>query len=249
MNIIPFNFKDHNIRVIIDENGGPLFVLADICKILELSNPTKVKNRLDDDEVQVIDLSALKQIQGNKNSDLVNVVNESGLYSSIIRSDKPEAKVFKKWITSKVLPSIRKTGSYSIKPMSLEEMTLQVIEGQQNKILQLENKIEADKPLTAFGKAVSQSVGTCLVGDWIKAINDSGDIKMGRTKAFRWLRENKYLMKNNRPYQKHIDSGLFDVKESLIATGASTFTTFTALLTGKGQMVLAEKLKAAMEVA
>ena len=72
--------------------------------------------------------------------------------------------------------------------LSLEDMTLLVIKGQQHKIKELENKIERELPLTNFGKSIAKSSGTCLVGDWIKAINDSGDIKMGRTKAFRWLR-------------------------------------------------------------
>lgn len=245
MDTIPFNFKDHVIRVILDENGEPLFVAKDIAITLGYKDAPGAVSKHCKKTKPLKDLGS--PFQRPQLDQQLKLIPESDVYRLTLRSKLDSAEEFQDWVVEDVLPSIRKTGSYSIKPMSLEEMTLQVIEGQQNKILQLENKIEVDKPLTDFGKAVSQSVGTCLVGDWIKAINDSGDIKIGRNKAFEWLRENKYLMKKNIPYQKHIDSGLFDVKESLIATGTRTFTTFTTLLTGKGQMVLAEKLKTAME--
>jgi len=88
----------------------------------------------------------------------------------------------------------------AIKPLTLEEMTIQVIQGQQTKILELEHQIKVDAPLTDFGRAISQSAGTCKVGDWIKAINNSGDIKIGRNKAFQRLRggswKNPYKLKN-----------------------------------------------------
>ena len=116
--MIPFNFNNTQVRVIQDKNNESLFVLADVCKVLGVANVTDVKNRLDDDEVQLIDLQALDSIEGIKNKDLVNVVTESGLYSVVLRSDKPQAKPFRKWITSEVLPSIRKTGSYTIEPVA-----------------------------------------------------------------------------------------------------------------------------------
>ena len=239
MNIIPFNFKNHNIRVILGENGEPLFIAKDVTEILGYANDSQaIDDNCNKSGVSVRYIPIL--------SNNYKLITEGNLYRLILKSSKPEAEQFESFVCDDVLPSIRKTGSYSVKPLSLEEMTLQVIEGQQNKILQLENKIEADKPLTSFGKAISQSIGTCMVGDWIKAINDSGDIKIGRNKAFGWLREQKYLMKNNMPRQKYVDSGLFEVKESLVITGTRTFPAFTTLLTGKGQMVLAEKLKAAL---
>jgi prophage antirepressor-like protein len=86
-------------------NGEPWFVLADVCKALELSNPTIVANRIDEDERAKFDLGR----QGN-----TTIINESGLYSVILRSDKPQAKPFRKWVTSEVLPSIRKTGAYTV---------------------------------------------------------------------------------------------------------------------------------------
>lgn len=105
-NIIPFDFRSNSIRVVEDGNGEPWFVLADICRVLEIKNPTQVAERLDDDEKS----NPMSDI-GLRRDQLL--INESGLYSVILRSDKPEAKPFKKWVTSEVLPSIRKTGGYS----------------------------------------------------------------------------------------------------------------------------------------
>jgi anti-repressor protein len=128
-------------------------------------------------------------------------------------------------------------------PMSLEDMTVFVLEGQKKKILELEQKIEDDRPITEFGKAISQSAGTCKVGDWVKAINDSGEISIGRNKAFDLLRRKGYLGKDNMPYQSKIDQGLFQVKESMVVSDTRTLQIFTPLLTGKGQMFLAGKFK------
>lgn len=128
-------------------------------------------------------------------------------------------------------------------PLTLEEMTLRVIEGQKQRIQLLEHKIEQDAPLTDFGRAISQSTGTVKIGDWIKAINDSGDIKIGRNKAFNWFRENKYIGRDNQPYQQYINNGLFEVKEGMVVTDKKTIQTFTTLLTGKGQMYFARKIK------
>ncbi|OUR68615.1 hypothetical protein A9Q73_03660 [Bermanella sp. 47_1433_sub80_T6] len=105
-NIIPFNFNNHKIRIINDVTGQPWFVLSDVCKALNLTNPSAVADRLDDDEK-----SNPKPDLGLRVDQLL--INESGLFSVILRSDKTSAKVFKKWLTSEVLPSIRNNGSYS----------------------------------------------------------------------------------------------------------------------------------------
>ena len=107
-NIIPFQFDALSVRVITDDRGDPWFVAADVCAALEISNVSQATGRLDDDEKLVY---ALHMSGQNRE---VLIVNESGLYSLILGSRKPEAKRFKKWVTSEVLPSIRKTGSYAV---------------------------------------------------------------------------------------------------------------------------------------
>lgn len=99
-----WKYQNFLIRVF-NINNEPWWILADVCKILELSNPSKVSQRLDDDEKANCELG----LSGGE----TNIINESGLYSVILRSDKPQAKQFKRWVTHKVLPSIRQTGSYS----------------------------------------------------------------------------------------------------------------------------------------
>lgn len=108
-----FQFQpSHEVRVFIID-GEPWFVAVDVCAALDLSNVTKALIRLDDDEKsQVIDPATLNSVQGTEINNLLNVINESGLYSLILTSRKPEAKKFKKWVTSEVLPAIRKTGRY-----------------------------------------------------------------------------------------------------------------------------------------
>lgn len=125
------------VRTVTIDNE-PLFCLMDICKALEMKNPTMVASRLEEDEVTKLDL-------GSKNGE-TNFVTESGLYAVILRSDKPNAKKFRKWVTSEVLPTIRKTGSYQ-KPLTQQEMMriqLGMIDDHENRILNLENTMTID---------------------------------------------------------------------------------------------------------
>lgn len=101
-----FNYQSNEVRTVM-QNGEPWFALRDVCMALNLTSPHKVADRLDEDEKGRIQIPTLG---GNQE---VSIINESGLYSVILRSDKPEAKPFRKWVTSEVLPSIRKTGAYS----------------------------------------------------------------------------------------------------------------------------------------
>lgn len=102
------------IRTTLDEKGNVLFCLADVCKALDIANPRQVKSRLDSDETQLIDLHAVCFSDGIVGNSLATFVTESGLYSVILRSNKEGARIFRKWVTSEVLPSIRKTGQYSV---------------------------------------------------------------------------------------------------------------------------------------
>lgn len=107
-NVTIYQFEQNEVRMV-QKGGEPWFVLADLCKVLELSTPSKVSERLDRDEKGV---SLIHTLGGAQK---VTVVNESGMYAVILRSDKPQAKPFRKWVTSEVLPSIRKTGKYEMK--------------------------------------------------------------------------------------------------------------------------------------
>lgn len=124
-NIIPFVFEDQLVRIITRE-GEPWFVLADLCRVLNLANPSKVAADLDADEVNTLTIS--EGIRGNPEK---NIVSESGLYSLVFKSRKPEAKQFRKWVTSEVLPTLRRTGRYEMpaepRPIFEEDMPLQAL--------------------------------------------------------------------------------------------------------------------------
>lgn len=109
-NIIPFEYKAKEIRVIQDEQGEPWWVAKDVCDVLGLSDPSMALRNLDNDEKGTNKVCTLKGPQE------MLIINESGLYNLIIRSNKPEANKFRRWITHDVIPSIRKTGSYKIHP-------------------------------------------------------------------------------------------------------------------------------------
>lgn len=111
-----FNFENKEVRTVMVDNT-PYWVLKDVCDVLDIKNATQLSQRLDSDEVAMFDI-------GLNNGALVNIINESGLYSVILRSDKPNAKQFKKWITGEVLPSIRKTGGYKVPTNPMDALKL-----------------------------------------------------------------------------------------------------------------------------
>jgi len=110
------------------------------------------------------------------------------------------------------------------------------------KRMALEQKVERDKPLVKFAETVQEQAEDLKIGDWIKALNNNGKLKMGRNKAFEWLRNNGYLMSNNTPYQKYIDNGYFNVKEVMFDKGDKKSVGLTTMITGKGQIKISDKL-------
>lgn len=186
-------------------NDEPMFCLIDICKALELSNSRIVADRLDEDERRKLDLPR----QGE-----TWFITESGLYAVVLRSDKPAAKKFRKWVTSEVLPSIRKHGMYAVDELianpelAIKAFTALKEEREKSKALQAEN--ERMKPKEEFFDAVTDSKDAIDMGQVAKVLNYP---KIGRNKLFEILRDNGILQQNNQPYQKYIDCGYFRVVE------------------------------------
>ena len=152
-----WNYESSEIRTV-QINGEPWFVLSDVCKVLELSSPHKVAERLDGDEKGRNQIPTLGGVQE------MAVVNESGLYTVILRSDKPQAKPFRKWVTSVVLPSIRKTGSYSVQqPNAFENLSpqLQVLIQMETRQKQIEAR-QAEQA-TALAGLEQKLQNTCEV--------------------------------------------------------------------------------------
>jgi anti-repressor protein len=227
-------------------NEEPMFCLIDICKALEMSNPTMVAQRLDDDERTKLDLGR----QGE-----TNFITESGLYAVILRSDKPNAKKFRKWVTSEVLPSIRKNGGYIVgqENMTDDELMAKALMVAQNKIAERDKQIERMKPKEIFADAVSASETSILVGDLAKLISQNG-YKIGQKRLFEWLRTNNFLIKcgssRNMPQQRFVEQGLFEIKESNVQNpDGSVRITRTTKVTGKRQIYFVNKFLQKSEVA
>jgi len=241
-------FKNNDfgeVRTLVDERGEPWFVATDICKILNIKNSRRaVKEMVDEDDVRktyTIDKLGRRQE--------TTVVNESGLYSLILRSNKPEAKKFKKWVTAEVLPAIRKHGGYLTKekveeallnPDVIIKLATDLKKEREAKNKALE-KVEELKPKAFFAEVVNNSESLMLVRDFAKLIS-KGDFVIGERKLFRWLREHGYLMKNNEPYQKYVDMGLFKMTESSKADGKNIMLFKTTRITGKGQVYLQKRI-------
>lgn len=239
-NLQTFNFNNQPVRTV-QLNNQPYWVLKDVCDALELSNPTVVANRLEDDERAKFNLGR----QGE-----ATVITESGLYAVILRSDKPNAKEFRKWVTSEVLPAIRKNGAYltdekaydiTHNPQSLADLLLQA--GEQLK--QKEIIIQEMKPKALFADAVAASNSNILIGDLAKLIKQNGH-DIGQKRLFDWLRDNGYLIKygssRNMPTQVAMNLGLFKVKESTFSNpDGSVRITKTTKVTGKGQQYFINK--------
>lgn len=241
-----FNSSEFGQIRTVTKDNEPMFCLMDICKALDMKNATMVASRLEDDEVTKLDL-------GGKNGE-TNFVTESGLYAVILRSDKPNAKKFRKWVTSEVLPSIRKSGGYIAGQEDMSDSELMAkallvaqkqIEQRNLIIEQQKAQIEADKPKTIFADAVSTSKNSILVGELAKLICQNG-VQIGQKRLFQWLRDNGYLMKSgssyNKPTQRYIEQGLFEIKESNIQNpDGSVRITITTKVTGKGQIYFINK--------
>ena len=146
----PFNFGEQQVRVISDDQGQPWFVAADVCAVLEIKNPSDAIKRLDDDERARFNLA----LQGD-----TNIINESGLYSLILRSRKASARTFRKWVTSKVLPAIRRTGAYTVTPALpvVKNATMQLVIAQAMELDRLE---QAQQELASRVEAVEARVAT-----------------------------------------------------------------------------------------
>ena len=240
-----FNSEEFGEIRTVSINDEPWFVASDICRALDIQNVTQAVQKLDDDERSMFNIGR----QGN-----ANCVNEYGLYSLVLASRKPEAKKFKRWITHEVIPSIRKHGGYIAgqESMTDDQLLAKALLVAQSKIAERDQiiakkqeRIEQMKPKALFADAVSASKHSILVGDLAKLICQNGYL-IGQKRLFQWMRENGYLMTQgssyNRPKQRYVEQGLFEIKESTINNpDGSVRITITPKVTGKGQVYFVNK--------
>lgn len=239
-----FNFEQNEVRTIL-VNDEPYFVGKDVAEVLGYSNTQKaILNHVDEEDKGVTKWDTL----GGKQN--MTIINESGLYSLILKSKLPSARKFKRWVTSEVLPSIRKNGAYltdqkayeiTHNPNSLADLLLQA--GEQLK--QKDLVIQEMQPKALFSDAVRGSVNSCLIKELATILKQNG-INIGQNRLFIWLRENGYLCRDgrrkNQPTQRSMVLGIMDVREHVRTNSQGELVTkFTPLVTGKGQQYFINK--------
>lgn len=235
-----FNSKEFGDVRTVTINGEPWFVGKDVAEILGYSNTRKALADHVDGEDK-LDGVTIRDSIGREQSPVF--INESGLYALIFGSKLESAQRFKHWVTSEVLPAIRKTGSYQA-PQGKELLALAVLEAQ--KTIEAQSKaIERMKPKEIFADAVSTSQTSILVGDLAKLLRQNG-VDTGQKRLFEQLRNEGYLMKTgssrNMPTQRYVADGLFQIKETVISNpDGSVRMTKTTKVTGKGQQYFLNK--------
>lgn len=226
-------------------NSEPWFVGKDVAEALGYKNTKDALAKHVDSEDKEILKSQNATLENIPNRG-VTVVNESGLYSLVLSSKLPSAKKFKRWVTSEVLPALRKTGQYQVKELSGSELMAKALIEAQSVLAAKDKQIEQMKPKVVFADAVATSHTSILVGELAKILKQNG-IDMGQKRLFAWLREKGYLIKRqgtdyNMPTQKAMDLGLFEIKEGSYVNGSGVnITTKTPKVTGKGQQYFINK--------
>lgn len=238
-NLQLFNFEGNEVRTL-KINDEPYFVGNDVAKILGYSNYRKAVFEHVDDEDKL-----RTQIRYAGQNREVTVINESGLYSLILSSKMPNAKKFKRWVTSEVLPAIRKHGAYMTDEKAFDVVNnkdglASLLQQAADQLRAKDIQIEKMKPKALFADSVATSKTTILVGELAKILRGNG-IDVGANRLFEWLREHGYLIQRkgsdwNMPTQRAMNQGLFEIKETTINhSNGSISISKTPKVTGKGQ--------------
>lgn len=248
-----FNSKEFGDVRVLELSGTPWFVGKDIAEILKYQRTADaISSHVDDED------KGVGKIQTPGGMQKVILINESGLYSLILSSKLPNAKRFKHWVTSEVLPAIRRHGAYMTEealekaitePDFLIRLATQLKE-EKAKRLEAEKQVEAAKPKVLFADAVSASHTSILVGELAKILRGNG-VEIGQRRLFAWLREHGYLIKRqgtdyNMPTQMAMELGLFEIKEGSYVNGSgANIITKTPKVTGRGQTYFINKFLSA----
>lgn len=241
-----FLFNDQQVRTVV-RDGEPWFVGKDVAIVLGYGNTKDaLLSHIDEED------RAILQRSENATFEIPNrgltIINESGLYSLIVSSKLPTAKDFKRWVTSEVLPTIRKHGAYMDtdiieKSLADPDFLIQLattLKEEKQRRMEAEAKIAADEHKVDFYNAVGSTSATLTVERFAKLVTEKLGINTGRNRMFQWLRKNGFLQANNMPYQRYINNGWFKTYEVIKAGHAFTVPS----ITGKGQQKLFEKFAA-----
>ena len=241
-----FLFNDQQVRTVV-RDGEPWFVGKDVAIVLGYGNTKDaLLSHIDEEDRATLQRSeyAIFEIPNRG----LTIINESGLYSLIVSSKLPTAKDFKRWVTSEVLPTIRKHGAYMDtdiieKSLADPDFLIQLattLKEEKQRRMEAEAKIAADEHKVDFYNAVGSTSATLTVERFAKLVTEKLGIQTGRNRMFQWLRKNGFLQANNMPYQRYINNGWFKTYEVIKAGHVFTVPS----ITGKGQQKLFEKFAA-----
>lgn len=249
-NLQIFNSPEFGQVRTIQQNGEPWFVGKDVAEILGYKDTSDAMKK----HVDIEDKLTRRFADSGQNREMY-IINESGLYSLILSSKMPKAKEFKRWVTSEVIPAIRKTGGYIAGSENMTDAEIMAkavlvaqstIQQRDQRIKELESDVAAAKPKVLFADAVSASDSTILIGDLAKILKQNG-YNTGQKRLFQWLRDNGYLIKRqgadyNSPTQRSMELGLFRVKETpIIHADGHVTVNKTVKVTPKAQIYFANK--------
>lgn len=248
-----FNFEGKKVRTL-KVNDEPYFVGKDVATILGYSDTNQaIRNHVDDED------KLTRKFNGSGQNRSMTIINESGLYSLILSSKMPNAKRFKRWVTSEVLPAIRKHGAYMTDEKAFDVVhnkngLADLLQQAADQLKEKDIQIAKMKPKALFADAVASSKSTVLIGDLAKMIKQNGvhylyilkddsakRLAMGPNNLFKWMRQNHWLIARkgsdyNSPTQKSMSMGLFEIKEkTIVHSDGHTTISKTPKVTGKGQ--------------
>lgn len=248
-----FNFEGKKVRTL-KVNDEPYFVGKDVATILGYSDTNQaIRNHVDDED------KLTRKFNGSGQNRSMTIINESGLYSLILSSKMPNAKRFKRWVTSEVLPAIRKHGAYMTDEKAFDVVNnkdglASLLQQAADQLKEKDIQIAKMKPKALFADAVASSKSTVLIGDLAKMIKQNGvhylyilkdgsakRLAMGPNNLFKWMRQNHWLIARkgsdyNSPTQKSMSMGLFEIKEkTIVHSDGHTTISKTPKVTGKGQ--------------
>lgn len=244
-----FSNQEFGVIRAVEIDGEPWFVGKDVAEQLGYTDTAQaVRKHIDDEDKGVVDLTTPGGIQRT------TIINESGLYSLVLSSKLPRAKAFKRWVTSEVIPSIRKHGAYMTLETAEQMLNnpdfmirlLQELKSEQEQRRELERQKKEDAPKVLFADAVKTSRTSILVGELAKILKQNG-VETGQTRLFSWLRDNGFLIKRkgsdyNMPTQKAMEAGLFEIKETAVThADGHVSVNRTPKVTGKGQLYFVER--------
>lgn len=246
-NLQLFNFEGNRVRTL-KINDEPYFVGKDVASILGYSNTRDALNKHVDSEDKNTVAIHDGITRGNPNQ---VVINESGLYSLILSSKMPNARKFKHWVTSEVLPAIREHGAYMTDEKAFDVVNnkdglASLLQQAADQLRAKDIQIEKMKPKALFADSVATSKSTVLIGELAKILRGNG-VDIGATRLFRWMREHGYLINRkgsdwNMPTQRSMNLGLFKIKETTINhSNGTTSISKTPKVTGKGQQYFINK--------